>query len=466
MNLWKRSAEGILAGVLLFSMSAPVHAEGEDFSDTSYWMNLCTGGSDLSPDEKTSCREFLQYQSESSTSLQNQVSQLEDDIAQASEDIEAYAAKAQYYQEQAATLNDDIADLNGQIAVKERQIEALQADIDKNQAEVDAGEEKMKQRLETIQQTMRLNQYFDILMGARTFEQLIRLINGLNDITEHDNTVMEQLSDQITQLNSDKAELETQKASLDADRQELVDKQNELLAYMVQAQQAETAMEQQLSLLQEQRTQTLANISQIQEQMSQLQNALNSVAASAGWTYPIPGAHINAYAHTWHYASGGIHLGADFVAPLGTTVVAPANGVVLASADGCDYGYLGNGCGVSNGGVWGGGNQIYILCVVNGSLYCVLFAHLLKGTPLASGTIVTAGQAIAQVGSSGNSTGPHSHVEIFYLGSGSLFSTFGTTWNGNLSFGCGWHTKGLSNTCDNTGGKAPCRVRPEDVFGG
>ena len=42
---------------------------------------------------------------------------------------------------------------------------------------------------------------------------------------------------------------------------------------------------------------------------------------------------------------------------------------------------------------------------------------------------------------------------------------YAQNWNGDLSFGAGWGYSALSRLCANGVG-APCRVKPESVFGG
>ncbi len=440
-----------------------VYAEGEDYSNTDYWNNLCTqSDSSLSSEQKASCTAYMTYMSQQSSSLQEQLADIESQRAAIAANVKEYAAKVQDYSNQASALNDDIADLNGQISVKEAEITAKQEEIDATQEQIDTIQTKLKTRIESQQSTMRLNQYLDIMMGAKSFSDLIRIMNGLSDITNYDQNTWDQLSVLIEQQNKDKEELETAKAELDTAKQSVVDKQNELLALKYQAQIVEEEYRKQQAELEAEGNRIAANIDAIREQITSISNALNEVATSAGWTYPVPGASISA--NTWYYSSGGIHLGEDFAASQGTSVLAVGNGVVINSADGCPYGYLGSSCGNSNGGSWGGGNQVYLLTSINGSLYAVKYLHLLAGSPAATGTIVSAGTVIGQVGSSGNSSGPHCHIEVFYLGTGSLTS-YATSWNGDLAFGCGWAAAALSKLCEN-GASAPCRVKPESVFGG
>jgi hypothetical protein len=54
------------------------------------------------------------------------------------------------------------------------------------------------------------------------------------------------------------------------------------------------------------------------------------------------------------------------------------------------------------------------------------------------------------------------HIEVFKLGTMSLES-YASSWSGDLAFGAGWGAAGLNRLCANVG--APCRVKPETVFG-
>ena len=69
---------------------------------------------------------------------------------------------------------------------------------------------------------------------------------------------------------------------------------------------------------------------------------------------------------------------------------------------------------------------------------------------------------IGAIGKSGNVTGAHVHIEVFKLGTMSLES-YASSWSGDLAFGAGWGAAGLNRLCANVG--APCRVKPETVFG-
>ncbi|MDO4665722.1 MAG: M23 family metallopeptidase [Actinomycetaceae bacterium] len=92
-----------------------------------------------------------------------------------------------------------------------------------------------------------------------------------------------------------------------------------------------------------------------------------------------------------------VHEGVDMAAPQGTPVFAIADGEVTEVGP--------------NGG---GGNTIYIKHTLkNGETFSSGYLHLLDGSMRVKvGDKVKAGQVIANVGSTGNSTGPHLHFEI------------------------------------------------------
>lgn len=160
-------------------------------------------------------------------------------------------------------------------------------------------------------------------------------------------------------------------------------------------------------------------------------------------------------AGTWAYPNGGMHLGLDLAAPLYSPIVAGANGIVLYADAPVDSncGYLGNYCGWPQGG----GNTICMIMAVKDALYGVSLNHLSNQLFVTSGQQFHQGDLLAHSGNSGNSTGPHTHIEVFRL-KVSLSEAVAYFQRGaDFSFGCGWQ---VPASCSSIA----CRVRPEETF--
>lgn len=486
--------------------SVAIHAE------TS---NPC--GSIDSEADRQACKQYQSELSNQNKELASQLQDIEAKRAEISANIAKYADQIKEYQSQIDDLNSKITDLNNQINAKQAEIdqtaadmEAKQADIDENQKQVDEIGVKVKQRMADGQGTMRVNTYIDILMGAKTFSDFLRLLNGISDITQYDQKTTNELVDAVDKLNADKKELSKLKDKQEQEQKDLedsekaVDEQKQQVAVaQANVQVIQDAAEDQAAQLEAQGQTVASNISDVkatinanssslddyqakldaaaaaaaaaaQQQQNNNSNnnsgtttdnnngSSNTPAVSSGWVNPVPGARRSA--GTWNYPGGGKHLGYDFAAAQGTTIRAIGAGYVINSADGCSYGALGSTCH-GNGGSNGGGNQVYLITTLGDTLYAVKYLHMQKGSPIAKGTFVSAGQAIGRVGATGNVTGPHCHIEIFMIGKASDFTSYIRSWNGDLAFGCGWAGSydGYGRRCDHGYG-IPCRIRPENYF--
>jgi murein DD-endopeptidase MepM/ murein hydrolase activator NlpD len=90
----------------------------------------------------------------------------------------------------------------------------------------------------------------------------------------------------------------------------------------------------------------------------------------------------------------GKHTGVDFAVPTGTDILAACDGVVQRNNWGKAY-----------------GKQVIVKAKINGKNLWMIYAHCSK-TFVKAGAKVTKGQHIAEVGSTGNSSGPHLHFEV------------------------------------------------------
>jgi murein DD-endopeptidase MepM/ murein hydrolase activator NlpD len=122
----------------------------------------------------------------------------------------------------------------------------------------------------------------------------------------------------------------------------------------------------------------------------------DSPAQTNSYIWPAKGVLTSGYGWRW----GRMHKGIDIAAPVGTPVVASAPGVIVTA-------------GWNSGGY---GNLVEIQHP-DGSL--TLYAHNNR-ILVRRGQEVTQGQQIAEMGSTGHSTGPHTHFEVHPSGRGAV----------------------------------------------
>jgi len=441
----------------------PSDIKAEDYSDTEYWESYCDRTSDSfdssNYDQVVACRAYYKAKLADSNS---RIQELEAATETISSDIQAALEKARNFESEAAAFDEKIASLTYQIKELMARISELEQQIAENQALVEELNERVLTRMANAQKTMHFNPLLDFLLGAKDFTDLSRRTYGIQAIMSKDKADRDELIDVLKQLEEDEAELEEARVSLDNDKIELEVQQAEYYAlqeyYDQVAAQWEVELENIMNALESEKV----NYASIAHDID-----VTAIPSSAGFISPAQGASISA--GTWYYPSsfgGGVHLGVDYALGLGAEIVAPANGVIIISSDGCGTGYLGNSCAGNGGGVAYGGNQVIMMCASQGNIYAISFSHLLYGSPHATG-VVAQGEVIGRVGSSGNSTGPHCHIELFYLGEGDaddlvndyLLRSY------SLSFNCGWGYTALNRLCENGVG-APCRLKPENYFGG
>lgn len=453
----RKSIQILLVSLFIFTIIPSSMVVAEDYSDTAYWESYCEGYKNEpdGSDKKVACRKYYAHVSQGIIDgFKDDLDSLKNDKEKLQKELGTLIDQSKEVQKEIEKLDIEINDLVSKITV-------LEADIAKKEAEVDVLNRRVLDRMKATQSTMHFNPYLDFLLGAANFEEMLRRGYGLDTIMQSDEEMRDELKGVIESLEKDKLTLKSDKELLD-EQKYAVDQRK---AYI---EEVKALTENTLKEVNAKIDETLSNL---EEEYQNYENIISSgdlegLPSSEGFIRPLPGASISA--GVWHYPEsfgGGVHLGVDYAVGKGSRVLAPATGVVLISSDGCGDGWLGNTCGFENGGEIYGGNQIYLIVAAGGKIYGVIFCHLLLNSlTVSEGDIVVQGQQIAQVGSSGNSTGPHSHVELFYLGEGELEDIPDYLQNSyTKSFNCGWGSTALRRLCENGVG-APCRLNPANYL--
>ena len=389
-----------------------------------------------------------------------EIKRIENEISAKSKNKDEAKALAIEYGGKIDELNSEIDALIPEIDALQIKIDQLLADIEVNTARVDEINKRVLKRMENAQATMHYYPMLDFLLGSTGFSDFLRRSYGLEAITGKEEEDKDELYEIINQLNQDKEECNNAKYELETKKKDMESKKQE-------AQLMKSFYDEQVVIINQEIDDLMSKEAEQQMIISSLVYNIEDLLAmprQTGFIRSVPGASISAGFP--YYPSGGVHTGVDYAAKYDTPIYAPADGVIISSVNTCalDTGnHLGNSCGgVAGKGIAYGGNQIRMMVSVNGNIYGLIFFHMRQYDVHAEG-VVPAGTMIGRVGSSGNSTGAHCHIELIYLGKGEnedipAYLNKGYTLGFNSTF------SSTSAICANKGG-APCKLDTRLYFG-
>ncbi|MEG0765120.1 MAG: peptidoglycan DD-metalloendopeptidase family protein [Pseudoflavonifractor sp.] len=246
--------------------------------------------------------------------------------------------------------------------------------------------------------------YFSILFSAENFSDLLSRAVDIQDIMDYDNAVIDQLQKDreavaatLASLENAQTEQEAQKANLDAQRAEQKTKVAQAAQLVSTLEKDKEALQKQLDAQAAEEAAVAAQIAKKQKELEEKirQNQIK-FSISGDYLYPLPAGYnviLSKFGWRTHPITGrpNNHTGIDIPAPKNTPIYATKSGVVTISERGSSYGN-------------------YVV-VSHGDGTSSLCAHM-NSRNVSEGAVVKQGDIIGYVGTTGNSTGNHLHLEI------------------------------------------------------
>ncbi len=368
-------------------------------------------------------------------SIDSNIKDTEGKIDQNVSKIDQIMAQIKELDTKIISTESQIAEVLNQIKLTTTEIEKLHASIKELERKIEERDELLKERIRAVQVSGGSVSYLDVLLGANSFIDFIDRFSAVNTLMDADRTILKEQAD-------DKAQLEEQQASLEKKLQQQEDSKNELVSLkasldtqkaskgnlvdQLEVEQAklheekevlETEYDEILNLSQETQNKIVAEQKRIAEiarkaaeekKRKEAEERKRQQAASGGsssaipnvsagsWTRPASGRFTSGYGSRTHPIHGVVktHYGIDIANSTGTPVVSAADGVVSYASPLSTY-----------------GNVIMVTHSIDGQIFTSLYAHL-SSIKVSKGQVVSKGQIIGGIGTTGNSTGPHLHFEI------------------------------------------------------
>ncbi len=326
-------------------------------------------------------------------------------------EVEDITTQIEDYENQISELNTKISELNTKIEESEKKIEEAQAQYDEQKELLDTRLVVAYEQGETS--------YLDVLLSSENIVDFISNYFYISELATSDTELMDSLQKEKEEIEKAKTDLENSKRELDTSKAEkqsittqLEQTKSEKNAKVSQLTQDEQTIQAQIDELAEANksldAQILKKQKEIEEQLKKQQQQKPSggssnggtstgggAVSSSGFIYPVPSGYTRITTGVT-YSSGQYHGAVDFGSGgiNGQPVYAVADGIVVTAQNlTSSYG-------------------TYVIIAHYNGLY-TLYAHGQRGSlRVSEGQSVSQGQQIMNVGSTGNSTGPHLHFEV------------------------------------------------------
>ena len=369
----------------------------------------------------------------SKSELKSRLAQIKEQKAEIERNLESYKADQAEYAGQIGTLNNKIALTEEEIDATQDILDELDANIAQTEQELEETTQELENKKELFATRVRVmyengdTSYMDVLLNSENFSDMLSNMEIVSQIMDYDKGVVaeytalkESIEQMKAELESDRADkqdymdsLEDRKEELESDRADL----KKLLAKLEndieyaektarQMQADEDKVNAEIEELSRQEAEAARKAAEAAKKAAQSKSASSStststVRASGSMVWPCPSYNYisSNYGYRTHPITGKVssfHKGIDIASGSGNPVLAAASGTVVKSYMSSSYGN-------------------YIVISHGGGLMTA-YAHLSRRL-VSVGDTVSAGQQIGKVGSTGNSTGPHLHFEVYVNGS-------------------------------------------------
>ena len=330
----------------------------------------------------------------------------QDELEEQLADVEADQAEAQQrrqlLQAQLDAINNEIENIDKQIAYYDQEIAQKEAEQAEAEANEQAQYELFCQRVRAMEEEGTVS-YWSILFNSESFSELLDRLADIDAVMAYDNQVMDELIAIREEIIALRTQLETSRAEEQAARDQQAAKQAEQQAKVAEAQElldqinADVAeVNRQLDAESEAAAEIQAEIAQKQKQLEEQRRQNNiTIDSETSYLWPLSGYYrlSSLFGYRIHPITGEAHshTGIDIPAPGNTPILACKSGQVVTSA--YHYSY---------------GNYVVI---DHGNGNSTLYAHM-SSRAVSEGDMVTQGQTIGYVGTTGSSTGNHLHLEV------------------------------------------------------
>jgi len=327
--------------------------------------------------------------------VQSQISQQQKKLAQTKQKEKNVLAELNSLEKQIDDIQKDLKIINNDLTETQKLVDEAEKSLAITAEKLNQHTDQLNARVKEMYIHGNID-YLEILLNAKNFSDFITRAKILKLIIKQDVELKEQIKAEKKKYEEKKKALDQQKARILALQQESLNKERKMQITVA-------SREQLLSQIQKEKALYEQSLNELEQASRQLERMIQSLEgsnqgytgnpSSGGFLWPTAGKITSSYGWRTHpiYKVRKFHTGIDIGAPSGQSIKAAADGLVIYS-----------------GWVNGYGNT---LIIDHGNGITTLYGHTSK-LLVGKGKVVKAGDVVAKVGSTGNSTGPHLHFEV------------------------------------------------------
>ena len=284
----------------------------------------------------------------------------------------------------------------------------VKKELDATETRIDENEDKLKvlnkdfavkrdqlaKRVRDIYINGQIN-YLDVLFGAKDFQDLFTRMDLLKRVIQQDYDLVQVVFAEKTAIETSQKELEKDKAAKEklvvsaADRKKEAEKKQSAKQAIIDKMETDRATQERII------NENLAASKEVEQMIrnSRYQPASPALSGGGALNWPLGGPITSPFGWRVHPITGAsrFHSGIDIGGDYGDTIHAAGAGIVSYAGWISGYGYA--------------------VIIDHGGGISTLYGHN-QALLVSEGQSVSQGQAIAECGSTGNSTGPHCHFEV------------------------------------------------------
>lgn len=351
---------------------------------------LLPGAVRLEDAEARSLRQRLQDVLSRQRDTESRLREIKEDRADAQSELASARNRAQDARDRAAQAKRRLEEVR-------EVLRQVKADLTQTEEELEGHQEAMSQRLVALYEAGQPS-YLEVVLNATSFEDF-------TNRAEFSRLMAEQDQNLLTWLVETKAKLKQQRATLEVKQAEAEDLKQEADRQKRIAESAEAEAESLVAKYKRDQAAAEKMLEELDRAEKRLEALVREETRSGGYggtssgrySLPVSGRITSRYGYRIHpiYGIRKFHNGVDIAAPAGTPIRACDDGKVIRAG-------------------WMGATGKTVI-IDHGSGWATSYGHC-SSIYVSTGQVVTAGQTIAGVGTTGLSTGNHLHWMVYRNG--------------------------------------------------